>query len=161
NAIYLPPPHAISCDATGLAGVSIMTRFSQWMAALAVSFLSTRVVRAQVEDTAGLFKPETVQEANARIERIHKQAGKQVAVFTVKEIPEERKKGRNVEGAFADAEERRKMFDEWARERMRERRIEGVHILICQNPRHIEITVSEDTEPLFGKWYRDHLRKRL
>ena len=39
--------------------------------------------------------------------------------------------------------------------------LDGVHLLICEEPQRIEITVSDDTEKLFGPWYQRHLKKRM
>jgi hypothetical protein len=60
----------------------------------------------------------------------------------------------------SDAGQRNKLFDEMAREHIKELKLDGVHLLICQEPRHIAVTVTEDTEKLFGDWYQRHLKKR-
>lgn len=160
-----------------------------WTAALVAIVLASHST-AQVEDTADLFSPDKIDEANTRIARIRKQLGKQVVIYTVAEVPP------GLASAFnlGDARQKQEFFDQWARARMRElgrnqveaacgllmsstslnvaagsaytlteprQTFEGIHILICQKPRHIEITVSKDTEPLFSKWYRDVLHRRL
>jgi hypothetical protein len=112
---------------------------------------------AQVEDEAGLFKPETIAKANSLIEKIRETTGKQIAVYTVKKAPEDLAKEYNLD----DAGQRGELFDKWARERMKEKKIDGVQILLCQEPPHIEITVSKGSESLFGPWYRNHLKGRM
>jgi hypothetical protein len=48
-----------------------------------------------------------------------------------------------------------------AKEHIKELGLEGVHLLICQEPKHIEITVTADTEKWFGDWHKKQLKKRL
>src|SRR5262249_31782370 len=100
---------------------------------------------------------ETIEKAKTRIEKIRKNTDKQIAVLTIKQVPKARTKDINLD----DAGQRREMFEQWARERMKKLDLHGVHLLICQKPRHIAITVSADTEELFGPWYRNHLKGRM
>lgn len=45
-----------------------------------------------------------------------------------------------------DKEGRSKFFQEWANSRARRRRVEGVYILICKTPPHLQIEVGKQTE---------------
>lgn len=112
---------------------------------------------AQIRDDAELFKPETKQAAEKRIKQIRETTGKQIAVWTMKGVPADRTKDINL----GDAGQRKKLFDEMAREQIKALHLEGIHLLICEEPRHIEITVTDDCEPLFGEWYQRHLKKRM
>jgi hypothetical protein len=97
---------------------------------------------AQVEDYAKLFKPKTVEEANKRIEKIREETGKQVRVLTFPKLKE--------------------VFGKWAQEDIKKLEdFQGIHILICQDPLHIEITVTDDTKPMFNKRDSARLYKRL
>ncbi len=110
---------------------------------------------AQVDDDAKLFNDETFRQAQLRIKEIHERTGKQIMVYTLKTVPEEIKKKFDLDAPS----QRKEAFDELAGKQLG--KTDGILLLICEEPRHIQIVVSESTESLFGKWYQDHLRGRM
>jgi hypothetical protein len=127
-----------------------------WLALLTL-IMTAMPCSAQITDDAGLFRAETLSQAETRIQQIREQTGKQVAVWTIKELPKERAAKINLD----DAGQRKELFEELVREHIKKLDLQGVHLLVCQDPPHIGITVTEDTEALFGKWYREHLKGRM
>jgi hypothetical protein len=122
--------------------------------------LSSAPCLAQVEDNAKLFKPKTIEEANKRIEKIREETGKQVRVVTFAKIRGDPTK---LDLNLEDAGHRKKLFSEWAQDDLKKLDdFKGIHILICQEPLHIEITITDDiNKSMFSKRDRERLYKRL
>src|SRR5436190_859696 len=78
-------------------------------------FLAVVPCAAQVEDQAGLFNEETKRQAESRIKLIREQTGKQVAVWTLKELPKERAAKINLD----DAGQRKQLFEELIEEHVK------------------------------------------
>src|SRR4051812_1193073 len=95
-------------------------------------FLAALPCAAQVKDDANLFSAETKRQAAARIRQIREQTGKEVAVWTLKEVPPELAKDVNL----GDAGQRKEVFEKLAEEHIKKLHLEGVHLLICQEPQH-------------------------
>src|SRR5262245_22845813 len=114
--------------------------------------------RGQVNNRAGLFTLEAVKKADERIGEIKSRPrlGKWIVVDTFKEPPATEPK-KNLE----NAELREKFFEEWARQRVAETGLKGVHVLWCQTPRHVQVTATAGTEDLFSPWSQHNLRRYL
>lgn len=97
---------------------------------------------AEVRDGAGFFSAETVNKANAVIQEIKERFGKDLLIETVKTVPE----GKEQEARNTDPNVRRRFFSEWARERARQARVNGVYVLICRQPGHLEVAVGNKTK---------------
>lgn len=109
--------------------------------------------KPQVKDDAGFFTAETIKEANEIISAIKQKHKLDLLVETVKEPPEDRK------AAFT-GRDKGKAFHEWARERARAARVQGVYILICKDPGRIQVEVGDRTQKkAFTLANREELRK--
>lgn len=97
----------------------------------ALLFLPT-MLGAEVVDGAGLFSPGAVSQANAKIQAMQASSGKQLYIETVTSLD-----GANV--------------DQAASQKLRERGIKGVVILIAKTERKISVRVHEDTRDVFGR----------
>lgn len=102
----------------------------------AVTF-AAKTFRANVEikDEAGFFSADAVRKAIQEIVAIEQRCGRDFIVETFKEIPAGRKKD-------ASTDKRAQLFADWARERTGERKVDGVYILVCKDPAHLETGVS-------------------
>src|SRR5262249_15976187 len=101
---------------------------------------------ADVRDDGKFFKPETVAKVNKEIKEIHDRYKKDLGIGTDKrykdiDVAETRK------GSFKnqEKEERNKAFNQWAIERAVKLRVNGIYILICDEPRHLQIEVGKNT----------------
>jgi uncharacterized membrane protein YgcG len=112
---------------------------------------------AQIDDRAELFSGHARDKAEARIRDVREKTGKQIMILTLAHAPDEFKKQFNLD----DTGQLKEAFDKYARERMAKANADGICLLICQDPQHIQVIVTKDTESLFGKWYQDHLRGRM
>jgi len=57
--------------------------------------------------------------------------------------------------------ERKKYFESWAQKLAREKRANGVTILVCRNPTNLHVNVAKDAEPVFDKAAADRLTEML
>ena len=113
--------------------------------------------RADVRDDAGLFKPETVKNADQIMEQIKKKHGKELVVETFQKPPAGSEVG--PEGSAA----RSKFFKTWAIERAKDLRVNGIYVLISKSPGHVQVEVGNETNAHgdFTENNRDHLSALL
>ncbi|MGA2255879.1 MAG: TPM domain-containing protein [Thermoguttaceae bacterium] len=98
---------------------------------------STAVVARKVEDYAGFFSPTAVQKANADLQSLPREPGKDVAIETFPTPPP----GRTQEVENMSATQRSKFFADWAEQRSRESNFDGILLLICKHPGHSQVDV--------------------
>jgi hypothetical protein len=134
-----------------------MTPFARFPQVLFLTAILGLPCAAQVRDDAGLFTPETVRDAQSRLQRIRERTGKQVAVWTLKEAPAEVASTIKAD----DAKQRNQVFENLAQERIKDLKLHGVHLLICQSPRHIQVSESLDREEFLGPAQQKQLRGRM
>ncbi len=132
-----------------------------WLPAAAAVLLlaAPRAVAAPpagVRDEAKFFKPETVKEADRVIDAIRRDHAKDLLVETLPAIPDDKKAA--YEKAKDNKEERARFFAEWARERARAAKVNGVYVLITRQPGHVQAEVGNRTEEkAFTRKDRDRL----
>jgi uncharacterized protein len=115
---------------------------------------------AEVHDAAGMFKPETVKEANAVVRAIKHDHGQDLLVETYTGIPADRKS--EYEKVKDDKEKRKHFFAEWARARFKAAEVNGVYILITKDPGYLQIEVGNITAgKAFTMKNRDHLEELM
>lgn len=111
--------------------------------------LGTRTVRdlpvwkdkaPAVSDAAKLFSADAVKKADDALADLHKR-GLDVLVETYPAAPKEW-----AEKAKASPEERRKLFQEWATDRLRAEKTQGFAVLVCLDPRYVAVEVPEDVK---------------
>jgi uncharacterized membrane protein YgcG len=117
-----------------------------------------RVVLNEVKDHAGFFTPATVQQANSDIRELKQQYGRDVVVETFKTLPADQ--ARLIEGK--DAATRNKVFTDWLAARASTAGVQGIFILICKEPAHIQIDVGQALRArVFPAADQDRLRDLL
>jgi uncharacterized protein len=137
------------------------TDFRAWTPGLLSTLVATALlaavpapVQANVRDEAHLFQPNTVEKANALIREIWQRDGKDLLVETLAEPPA----GKMDEATSADPKVKDRFFKNWALTRAREAHVNGVYVLICKEPGHVEIEVGDDTR---RRAFSDEDRRRL
>jgi uncharacterized membrane protein YgcG len=137
-------------------------RLGRWIVAplcLALAFASQAfAVVPELQDGAGLFKPETIAKVNDALADIGKKHNKDLLIETYATVPAEK-----LDAVKAmDKEARAKFFQEWANSRARRRRVNGIYVLITKEPGHIQVEVGHETEKAaFTGKDRDRLRDIL
>jgi hypothetical protein len=108
-----------------------------------------------VRDGAGIFvKSHALEDFDRQIEEIHRRFGMDLLVETFAAIPSDREQELKQLKAS-------KFFPLWAEERALASGVDGVYILICTTPRHVEVHVSESAQHAFNSRTRDRLRRTL
>jgi uncharacterized membrane protein YgcG len=110
-----------------------------------------------VLDGARFFSPKAVAEAERVIDGMSRTYGKQLRIETVPEAPADLK------GQMAgDRATRTRLFDGWARQRARDLRVNGIFVLVCKDPAHLQVVVGDDTtRRAFTVANRDKLAQML
>jgi hypothetical protein len=128
--------------------LSGLTAFMLWAAASTVSAV-------EVKDDAHFFSADTLSAANARIEKLKDTYHRDVIVETYPDIPDKLK-------PQYKPENKNEFFATWYRDRARELRVNGIYILICKNPAHLQVGASSDLyKQGFTTADRDQLRNTL
>jgi uncharacterized protein len=125
------------------------------------AFLSGAALPAQageIRDDAAFFSPAALAKAEARLEGLHKEFGKEVRIETFKTVPG----GRGDEVAKMDAADRARFFERWTRDRATTEHVKGIYVLITRHPGHVEIAVDRQTQNQgFGAHERRELRDKI
>jgi uncharacterized membrane protein len=108
-----------------------------------------------VHDAAHFFKPDTIAKADEIISAIKRDDKKDLVVETFLHVPE----GREQEASDPDAKEA--FFTEWADQRGREQKVNGVYVLICKNPTYLKVVADDRTAKVFNEENRNQLSKLL
>ena len=116
----------------------------------------TRTTSLPVSDRAKLFSADAVTAADQTVGELFKK-GLDVLVDTYPSAPAEW-----VEKAKqAKPEERQKMFREWAGERIKAEKVEGVLVLVCLEPRYILVDIPEKWRSKFPDKYAQKVADAL
>jgi uncharacterized membrane protein YgcG len=89
----------------------------------------------QVWDQAHLFKYETIQQADEILQEIHDKYHKDLMIETFASIPDDFKGKLDQQGPD-------KFFDGWAMAEGQELHLNGLLILVCGQPRHIQVALG-------------------
>ena len=117
------------------------------LAILAAFFLGANVSRAAgsgVVDNGGFFSEQAKSDAAKVIAEVERTLHKDIAIETFREIPAELKAGVNLQDKAALGH----LYQQWAEKQAREKRINGVYLLIVKEPAHLQPVVGTDTQRL-------------
>lgn len=124
--------------------------------ALLASGVTVSYVRAVVptiQDDARFFSPTTIANANEQIYDMYRRYERDLLVETFETVPPPSiERVKELKG-----EERAKFFEDWAKDRMQRRLVNGVYILVCRDPSYVQIGVS----PKAGVWFDQTRRREL
>jgi hypothetical protein len=113
-----------------------------------------------VEDGAGLFKSETLAKAREEIRQIHETFHQDLSIESIPFLPPEDQKRVHAMGSRDAA----RFFDKLAKDRAAAAGVDGVYILICDDPkaRHVQVVVwPESREQTFPSRERERLRAEM
>jgi len=110
---------------------------------------------AGVHDNAGIFGADAVHKADEGVRQIRDQHHRDLLVETYAQLPDEQR-------AALDREGKQRFFAGWAADRAKSNGINGVEVLICMRPGHVEIVgAGEGDEKVFTAKDRDELSTAL
>jgi uncharacterized membrane protein YgcG len=105
------------------------------IALLAMSLAN--VAKADVRDNAKIFSQQAVDDANRDMKQMEKRHGKQLVIETFASVPDDQK-------AEAEAD-KKAFFKKWMAERAKELKVNGVYLLICMDPKYLEVGAGTNT----------------
>jgi uncharacterized membrane protein YgcG len=105
----------------------------------AVAFVAGRFKdNADVRDEGGFFSADAMRKASEGIAELRRRYGKDLVVETFKEVPDDRKKD------YKSAD-RNRFFEAWAKDRAKALGVDGIYVLVCRDPAHLQVIVGEET----------------
>jgi uncharacterized membrane protein YgcG len=141
-----------------------MSRAARWVLvpALVAGWLTAagpaRAITPQVKDDASFFSPAAVKKADEVIREIKQRFNKDLVVETFKTVPANKVD----QVKEMDQQARNRFFADWVAARARELDIDGVYVLICKQPSHIQVGVGPETRKRdFTLANRDELARSL
>jgi hypothetical protein len=115
-------------------------------------------IRSPIKDGAHLFRPETIADANQKIRELRRAFAVGVVVETLPAAPA----GEAGRLKKASAREVAAFFDHWAKERAAGFGLDGVYVLVCQEPKYVHVgTYPPASEEAFTSKNAERLRKHL
>jgi uncharacterized membrane protein YgcG len=132
-----------------LANFSIAVVAVAWLSASTPALASP----FGVKDDAALFSADAVRQAEEQIQTLHRRARQDLLIETISAVPADK--------AGPLKSNRNRFFAEWAQERAEVSGVNGVYVLICAEPRHVQVFVSPDAREAFPDKDREKLRKSL
>jgi uncharacterized membrane protein YgcG len=112
---------------------------------------SPSAVAPEVRDDGKLFSAATLKKANETIADIYRKYDRDVLVETFTSVP-----AADVEKVQSmDKDKRTAYFLQWAKDRTKERVVNGVYVIICKEPRHLQVGVVEKEPHKFPPGTRD------
>jgi hypothetical protein len=107
-------------------------------------------IAPEVRDQAKFFSPEAVKKANEQIREIMRKYHKDLLIETFPTVPADP----GVEKVKAmSKDERNAFFHKWALERSTAAVVNGIYILVCKEPAHLQVEISPDLQAQLGKSY--------
>jgi len=111
-------------------------------------------VAPEIRDLAGFFKPETIAKANKEIREIARSYDRDLLIETFPRIPDSQKE--RVKGMSVP--EREKFFANWATDRADAAVVNGIYVLICKDPAHLHVLVTQKGRDVFDHEAQAKLR---
>lgn len=128
-----------------------------WIAPIVLLVVAcrTRAASEGVKDEAHFFSVDAVSEADQVIRQINTRHHRDLLIETIPSVPPD-------VHVPEQPQDRERFFEEWTNKRAAERGVNGVYVLICKNPSHLQAAVGNATaERLFTHSDRDELAKRM
>lgn len=128
-------------------------------AVISCAFLasSAAAVAPEIKDDAKFFSAETVKKANEQIKDIARKHGFDLLVETFDTVPGDQA----AKVKALEPDERTKFFQNWAKDRINHHVVNGVYVLICRQPPHIRVEVTDKATARFGSAFGPELGKVL
>lgn len=91
-----------------------------------------------VHDQAHYFSDSAISQAEEIIRQVNHRHNKDVLFETLPSVPEDLRSELEVKG-------KEKFFEDWADQRFRQQGVNGVYVLVCKDPSHLEAAVGSNT----------------
>jgi uncharacterized protein len=114
-------------------------------------------VAPEIKDDGKFFSAEAIKKANDRIRELARKYGRDLLIETYPAVPAGQ--AEKVKGMSRD--ERTRFFQAWAQERAEAAVVNGVYMLVCREPGHIQVEISPKARAVFDNQARDRLIQLL
>jgi hypothetical protein len=114
-------------------------------------------VAPEIKDEGRFFSEAAVKKASQQIHDISRDFVRDLLIETYASAPKEavdRLKSMS-------PEERKKFFHNWAMERIQATVVNGVYVLVCKEPPHIQVEITAGADAVFDRSARDKLVQAL
>jgi uncharacterized membrane protein YgcG len=92
-----------------------------------------------IKDEGKFFKPETLEKANKKIREIYENNKKDVVIETIETLTADQEKQLKEEG-------KQKFFAKLALDRARALGVNGIYIILCKKPTHLQVHMDPQTQ---------------
>ena len=121
-----------------LAGLSVLCLLAGWFAPCVLAQAAGQAFT--VADNAGMFSEDAKRSANNEIARIRERTGKDFLIETFKSAPDTIKKV-----DLKDKKAKSEFFTKWAAGPAKNSKVNGVYVLICQDPKYVQLVAGKVT----------------
>jgi uncharacterized membrane protein YgcG len=127
------------------------------VAVLGAATAAARAVAPEIRDLGKFFSAEAVKKADADIREIARKHGLDLLIETYATVAADQvEKVKALEGKA-----RAEFFDRWAKERAQERVVNGVYVLICREPRFLQVEVEGRGRKVLTPAFRSKLYEAI
>jgi uncharacterized membrane protein YgcG len=120
---------------------------------LLIAIALANAVAPEVKDKAHFFKDETVRKLDGLTREISKEFDRDVVIETVLAVPADQL----ARVKAMSTEDRTRFFNNWCSDRAEATVTHGVYILICKDPPHLALEITDRARPAFGQDGRDKM----
>jgi uncharacterized membrane protein YgcG len=114
-------------------------------------------VAPQIKDEGHFFSEAAIKKANQQIHDIARASGRDLLIETYASAP-----GEPVDKLKSmSSEDRKKFFHNWALERIQATAVNGVYVLVCKEPPHVQVEITTGADVVFDRSARDKLLQAL
>ena len=97
---------------------------------------------AAIHDNGDFFSEQAKLEAARKIAELERSVRKNLTIETFKELPDDVRRGANLQDKAA----LNRLFEAWTVKQAREEGINGVYVLLVRTPAHLQVVVGNDTQ---------------
>jgi uncharacterized membrane protein YgcG len=132
-------------------GLCCLLAVASWLSAAG----QLGAVAPEIKDDGHFFSEAAIKKANQQIHDIARDFGRDLLIETFASVPKEQV------DQLKTREERSKFFHKWALERMQTTAVNGVYVLACKEPAHLQVEITPGADQVFDRAARDKLVQAL
>jgi len=152
-AIINGRPHVSAVDSDAISAadrdkIGAILKANQRDKALeeSITFVADTLAAVPIRDDGGFFSADALAKGNAAIRNLRQRYHRDVIVETYQTVPADLAAGVDLKDSAA----KQKLFQSWARDRLKASGRDAVLVLICKDPTMLEVEASPDNK-WFGK----------
>ena len=124
---------------------------------LLIAIALAQAVAPEAKDKAHFFKDETIHKLDGLTREISKEFDRDVVIESVLAVPADQL----ARVKAMSSEDRTRFFNNWCADRAEATVTRGVYILICKDPPHLALEITDRAKSAFGQDGRDKMLSPL